>query len=550
MLSEDILLYIFRQYLDATPRFWPTRLAWVCQKWRQIILTSPLGLNLRLHCTYGTPVLKTLDFWPRLPIIVRYGGMPDLDPPALNDDDNIIAALKRVDRVSSISLTLTKSLLKKLSAISEPLSELEDLSLLSFDIVQPTLPSTFRWGPLLRTLHSTGIAFPSFPQLLLSSQGLVDIQLHEIPSSGYFSPEVFANALTGMVHLQTLSLHFISLPPRRKFLHLPPQFDERTVLPALTCLKYRGTSKYMDCFVARIDAPLVGDIDVTFFFQPTIDASQLCRFIERMEIQRSLIQAKVETSAHAISISFTKFGDPAPLRLQISCKQLDWQLYGMAQVCDQFSPFLSRVEELFIHSTQSLRGQDDVADQHWLDILRSFDGAKDFWMANEHATDILCILGPVSEGNTHMFPSLHRVCVQNPMMMDGPPWDSVQSFITKRSTSDHPVEVHAPSYQRHICHGSFENQQRLKHHLRQKYGYKILCSYCGEFECMPGRNGPFQEHLKSKHTEVARNDELISKPSLTSSQLVGLLNRHSSLRVPDIVEPPATALLPPHTPGT
>ena len=201
MLSEDILLYIFRQYLDATPRFWPTRLAWVCQKWRQIILTSPLGLNLRLHCTYGTPVLKTLDFWPRLPIIVRYGGMPDLDPPALNDDDNIIAALKRVDRVSSISLTLTKSLLKKLSAISEPLSELEDLSLLSFDIVQPTLPSTFRWGPLLRTLHSTGIAFPSFPQLLLSSQGLVDIQLHEIPSSGYFSPEVFMNALPGVTNL-------------------------------------------------------------------------------------------------------------------------------------------------------------------------------------------------------------------------------------------------------------------------------------------------------------------------------------------------------------
>jgi hypothetical protein len=162
MLSEDILLNIFRQYMDATPQFWPT-LAWVCQRWRQVILTSPLGLNLRLYCTYRTPVLRTLDFWPPLPLVVQYGGIPTLDPPAPSpdDDDNIIAALEHFDCVSSIGLTVTNSLLEKLSTISEPFSELEELSLLSLDTMQSTLPSTFRWGPLLRTLHSTKIAFAS-----------------------------------------------------------------------------------------------------------------------------------------------------------------------------------------------------------------------------------------------------------------------------------------------------------------------------------------------------------------------------------------------------
>jgi hypothetical protein len=525
-------------------------LAWVCQRWRQIVLTSPLGLDLRLYCTHGTPVLKTLDIWPALPIIVQYGGVPNLDPPAPDDDDNIIAALKQFDRVSSIGLTVTNSLLKKLSAISEPFTELEDLSLLSLDIVQSTLPSTFRWGPLLRTLHSTGVAFPSFPQLLSPSQSLVDIQLHEIPSSGYFSPEAFANALSGMIHLRTLSLHFLSFPPRRNFLRLPPQSGERIVLPALTCLKYRGTSKYLDSFVARIDAPLLGEIDITFFFQPTMDASQLGRFIQRIEMQTTLSQAEIETSAHAISISFTNSGASTPLRLQISCKQLDWQLSCMAQVCDQISPFLFHVGDLGINTAQLSDGQDDVSGEQWLDLLRSFKfgGAKIFWVAGEHTTDILCVLGPASEGNTHILPSLRHIRAQKPMVMDGPSWDSVQSFITKRSIPGRPVEFNAPSYQCHICHDSFKEQQGLKRHLRDKYGYQILCSYCGEFECRPGRNGLFREHLESKHAEVARNDKLISKPSLTPSQLVGLFNRHSSLRAPDIVKPSTTAIVPPHSP--
>lgn len=142
MLSDNILLNIFGQYLDVTPRFWPT-LASVCKIWREILLTSPLGLNLRLHCMHCTPVLKALDRWPALPIIVKYGGAPKLEPPAPKDDDNIISALKQSDRVFSIRLAVTSSLLKKLSAMSEPFSELEELALLSRDNMQLTLPGTF-----------------------------------------------------------------------------------------------------------------------------------------------------------------------------------------------------------------------------------------------------------------------------------------------------------------------------------------------------------------------------------------------------------------------
>src|SRR6201996_3567258 len=141
VLYDDILLNIFIHCLDASPQFWPT-LVHVCQNWRRIIFSSPQGLHLRLYCKHGTPVSKSLDFWPPLPIVVQYGGTPALDPPAPEDDDNIIAALKQSGRVSSISLTVTSSLLEKLSAISEPFSELEELALMSCDNMQLTIPNT------------------------------------------------------------------------------------------------------------------------------------------------------------------------------------------------------------------------------------------------------------------------------------------------------------------------------------------------------------------------------------------------------------------------
>ncbi|KAH9020824.1 hypothetical protein EDB84DRAFT_1581002 [Lactarius hengduanensis] len=409
MISNDVLLDIFRHHLHVAPRTWPT-LTYVSQRWRQIVQTSPLGLNLRLFVTPGTHVLKALDCWPALPIMVQYGGVPNSDAPAPEDDDNVIAALKQSGRVSSICLTVTSSLLGKLSTISEPFSELEELVLLSRDNVQLTLPGTFRWGARLRTLHSTRIAFPSLPQLLSPSRDLVDIQLHEIPSDGCFPPEAFVNALSEMTNLRTLSLHFLCLPPRRNYLSLPPSSGERVILPALTCLKYRGTSKYLDSLVARIDAPRLGDIGITFFSQPTMDASELGRFIERTEMQTLLSKAEVQTSGDAISISFTGSGTSTPLRLQISCKQLDWQLSSMTQVCDRFSPFLFRIENLGFNTAQLPSGQDGADGEQWLELVRSFGGARDFRVAGVHATDILCALRAAAGGHTTDTAMLTALC--------------------------------------------------------------------------------------------------------------------------------------------
>ena len=241
-----------------------------------------------------------------------------------------MAALKQSGRVRFINLNIASSLLPKFLTIEEPFTELEELVLLSRDSVQLTIPRTFRWGPRLRRLHSTRFAFPALPQLLSPSRDLVDLQLHEIPSIGYLSPKEFANALSGMSRLQSLSLHFLS-PTSRPNHVIFQSPGQRVVLPALTCLKFRGASEYLNNFVARVDAARLKDIDITFFNQIIFHIPQLARFINQIELQKSHREAVIRSCGRAISLTFAQPGTYARFTLQISCEDLDWQSSSMAQ---------------------------------------------------------------------------------------------------------------------------------------------------------------------------------------------------------------------------
>jgi hypothetical protein len=498
-----------------------------------------VGLRLRLYCTHGTPVLKSLDCWPPLPLVMNYGGPPILDTPDPEDEDNIVAALKQSDRVSSINLTITHSLLGKMSMISEPFSELGELVLLSQDRLQLTLPSAFRWGPRIHTLHVTGITIPVLPQLLSSSTDLVDLQLHKISMASYFPPQVFANALSGASRLRSLSHHFLSFPPRRNYLDLPPP-GHRIVLPALTRFKYRGVSKYLEIFVASIDAPRLRDIDITFFSQPTLDASQLGQFIERTEMQTPLTEAEMKISPHAISICFQNSATSTRLRLQISCTRLDWQLSSMAQVCDQFSPLLFSVKHLVINSNGFPSGQGDVDGEQWPKLVRPFSGVRTLSIDGKLSTIILCALQQADGGSTTgtvVLPSLRHLLVRKRMPLDSPFWDAAQSLIYSRGFSilsiDSELRVLC-----HICNTGF-TPQKLKEHLVAHHAYEIDCSYCGNFRFTLAYIRRFQEHLRRNHPEIAQDDELIWQDSftLTPLQVDTLAKRHSSLQNPQIVSP-------------
>jgi hypothetical protein len=409
----------------------------ICRKWRRIIFASQRALRLRLFCTHGTPVRNTLDWWPALPIVVEYGGSPTLDPPAPEDEDDIVAALEQSDRVSSIGLTITTSLLEKLSAIEGPFSELEDLFLLPPDSLRLTLPSAFWWGTRLRSLHLTRITLIELPQLLYSSRELVDLQLHEVLSPWLFSPKALTDALGGMAQLRSLSLHFPPAIDHIGVVSIPSR--KRVVLPLLTRLNFRGNPKYSEGIVTGIDAPRLADIEVTLFNEDVLqfgfDVSTLSRFVYRIEMQKSHRQADILISERSVSVSLTQPASTC-FKLQVPCKFLSRQLSYVSRICTDFSTFLSNVEDLRISVTgPSTRNVYYYKD--WLEaIINSFTGVKSFHVAGNLWTNFV----RATQRKT-LLPALHKLYIPHPGPRHAPLREAVVSLMTSRRLSGHPIAV-------------------------------------------------------------------------------------------------------------
>ena len=436
VLPDDVLLIIFSSYRASSPMYWH-RLTHVCRRWRHIVFASPRGLDLRLYCKPGTPILKILDYWPALPLNVQYRECQTFDPPSSEDEDNIVAALKHSDRIHSISVTVTHSLLKKLRTIEQSFPELEDLVLLCGRGLPMPLPTHLRWGSRLRSLRLTGISLDTLPQLLSSSPNLLDLRLHDILGSKKLSPQMFASALCGMTQLQSLSVQFHVFFHSR-LVEVPPFSGERVVLPALTDLKFRGIrDDYLNSFIARIDAPHLADIEIMFVYRRTIDLSPISQFIDRIEIQKSYRRADIISSGCAISMSLIRSRPPTRLELGAYSPRLDWQLSSMTRICDHFSQSLLGVRNLRIESTQTSGGR-DATGAEWAELIRSFSGVGRFHVAGERAAGILQALRPtVGEVTSGALPELTNLYVIGPR--SGAMHDIIQSIINPRKLTGSPI---------------------------------------------------------------------------------------------------------------
>ena len=363
VLPDVALLEIFDFYVHGALWY---RLVQVCRRWRNVVFGSPGRLGLRLYCTTGTPVMKTLDVWPLLPIVINadcLGRTPETD--------NIIAALKHNDRICEFSLLYISSE-KVLAAMQQPFPALTDLDLVPRlgDEIAPIDADSFLGGsapPHLRKLKLSYIPFPGLPKLLLSAIHLVHLHLWSIPHSGYFSPEALVTGLSVLTGLEILEIGFES-PRSRPDRRHPPRLT-RALLPVLTKLQFKGVSEYLEELVARIDVPLLDELKITFFHQLLFDTPHLARFIGRTPKFKAYNEVHVVFHDWVVStVSVSTFDER--LCLTISCIPSDWQLSSLAQVCSSSFPqtLISMVDHLFIDdrfrgplfNEEEIHGQDDV----------------------------------------------------------------------------------------------------------------------------------------------------------------------------------------------
>jgi len=384
--------------------------------------------------------MKALDVWPALPITIK--GMSNYE-----DVDSSIGVLEHRDRIIGIDLSgLTGPKLKTcVTSMQEPFPILRTLSLGCNAEMPPMISDTFLGGsaPRLESIKLLRVPFPTLPKFLLSTRGLVELELEEIPSTGYISPDVMAASLAMLTRLRSVSIGFLSLRsfPKHLTTQSPPP-PTRTVLPSLTAFVFGGVSKYLEDLMARIDAPLLDDLDLQFFNQPSSGVLQLPQIIRCVENLRTPHNAEIDFYAHSADISLTsKWPIGGRLHLEFEGDGLDGQLSLLEHVFSQCFP-LSHINTLEIFDHDMQPHQDS---RLWLALLRPFKAVRTlFFFDRDSIVQVARALGELTqERAAEVLPMLRAI-----IWFGGLNWDEVepwvipplQPFINARELSGHPVE--------------------------------------------------------------------------------------------------------------
>jgi F-box-like len=466
-LPEDVLLDIFDFFCQTNRFMLPQPQSWivlvhVCRRWRSVVYASPHRLDLQLFCFSTTPVRKTLDVWPRFPIVVSNLDLQTRS--RSNDLDNIFAALEHRDRVCQITIAPTSNdMLERLFIVmQEPFPALTHwvFSLRSVVWREP-LPDTFMGGsvPHVKWVSLIGVPFPGLPKLLLSSLNLVNLQLLCIPDTGYISPEAMVRCLSTLTNLKSFEIGFkspASYPDPRN--HHPPPLTH-VILPALTKLAFRGVSEYLEDFAARVDTPLlqVDQLDIRFFNQLVFEMPHFSYFIGRILKPKIPLLATISIRPNdAASIALGVAGDDHELRVNRSSigvlsRDLDWQISSLSQICDHFSTLLDKVEQLDIRPSdpvlrQTKRLECDMDSAQWLEILQLFPAVRTLRISNDLVPLIVPALNELSgDMIVGVLPSLHDLFIGAFSSLEplSSPWAiEKEQFITARQLANRPVTVH------------------------------------------------------------------------------------------------------------
>ena len=455
LLPDDVLLEIFdfnvnMTYDKSLKRVKTDIEAWqplvhVCRRWRSLVFGSPRRLDLKLCCIPGTPAKDTLDVWPALPLILE-GDM------ALSFS-NVIAALEQSDRVCEVDLHLTMTgwpgeLERVLALMEVPFPKLTDLRLWSYDET-PAIPDSFLGGsaPRLKSFVLVSISFPGLPKLLLSATHLAQLYLFGIPHSGYISPQVIVALLSVLSSLRVLCLEFQSPQSRPDWESpslLPPR---RSILPTLIELRFKGVAEYLEELMTRIDTPQLGRMHITFFNQIDFDCPRLAQFIDCTPTLKAPDEAHVEFDDTTVTLRSRTSNLPFEgLLIDVSCRESDWQLSSIEQVCNSIRHPLSTTEDLYIeHRDRELvwNGDGDHAVENtlWLDLLRPFTAAKNLYLSKKFVPPMAAALQELDGDRiTEVLPSLQNIFLEE-LKPSGPFQKNIGQFVASRQLSDHPITI-------------------------------------------------------------------------------------------------------------
>jgi hypothetical protein len=196
----------------------------------------------------------------------------------------------------------------------------------------------------------------------------------------------------------------------------------------------------LEDLVSSIDAPQLNHLIITFFNQIIFNTPQFTQFISRTPTLKALKKARVAFAGGAgvvnLSSQTSGYGD---LELKVPCRELDWQVSSLVQVCTSLPP-LSTLEDLYIYASPywQTHWKDNVENVLWLELLHPFTAVKNLYLSKEFPQRITPALRELIGGRTtEVLPTLQNIFLE----VLQPPIPDIQKFIAARQVTGHPIVV-------------------------------------------------------------------------------------------------------------
>jgi len=186
--------------------------------------------------------------------------------------------------------------------------------------------------------------------------------------------------------------------------------------------------------MSRIDAPLLDNMDITFFNQLVFDTPQLRHFISRTGIFKAPDCARIFFGDDYVTVKPFR-----TLSLRILCESSDWQLSSLSQLHNSALSPLPTLERLEICNRKYW--EDDMENVQWLELLRLFTTVKDLVLSEKSFRLVAPALDELDgESVTEVLPALQNVITQGPQPSE-PDNKAIGKFIATRQLLGSPVTV-------------------------------------------------------------------------------------------------------------
>jgi len=444
-------------------RIWNSNKGWfklvhVCRKWRQVVLTSPARLHLRLLFTEHRPVCG------RAIAVKNLGPLPRIIDIGSRYDDwtsttlyRVMAALQYPDRVCRIAISLpeptSKYKKKLLAAMDRPFLALESLELnckgardLNFQ-----LPFLSAQTPHLRRLKYTGYTSTLLSHILSHTTSIVDLTLSL--DRVFFYPS--ASGTHVLSHLQDMP--FLRRLELEMWYHnIEPSKTKDVLLSKLRSFCFKGHFTQLEALTAGIKAPSLMELCISLSSAPPVplsmsDTTHLSRFIHATA--KRFLSAQLKASREGIHLSMRTHShsdDAPPFRIiASSITSIHW-------MSCMFSVPLATVQDVFLASPfQPTSVTIRFAGEHssWRTFFTLFHNAKILRVARGIESEVEAILRPGDATSASQFlPALEEIELNATTPLDTPSridenelisvLDLFKTFVDARQQEGRPVNIH------------------------------------------------------------------------------------------------------------